>query len=80
MWKFPDCRSVVKALLKNVIEVAINSMFENFVHGVLFSAFRYFWNEYNMRELYGFVCKKIGFNLRFFLLFQITKLESKDVC
>ena len=55
-------------------------MFENFVQAVLFSAFRYFWNEYDMRELYGFVCKKLVSTADFFLLFQITKLESKDVC
>ena len=51
-------------------------MFENFVQGVLFWAFRYLWNEYNMRELYGFVCKKLVSTADFFF----TKLESKDVC
>ena len=34
-----------------------------------------------MRELYGFVCKKLVSTADFFCCFKLaTKLEAKDVC
>ena len=60
-----------------LLEVGINSMFDNFVQGVLFSAFKYFRNEYNMRELYGFVCKKLVSTADFFCCFKLQSLNQK---
>ena len=54
-------------------------MFENFVQGVLFSAFRFFWKEYNMGELDGFVCKKLVSTADFFCCncFKLQSLNQK---
>ena len=52
-------------------------MFENFVQGVLFSTFRYFWNEYNMRQLYSFVCKILVSTAEFFCCFKLQSLNQK---
>ena len=52
-------------------------MFENFAQGVLFSAFRYFWNEYNTRKLYGFVCEILVSTADFFCCFKLQSLNQK---